>query len=311
MSSQACFLPVPKDGGEAKFNVNIFNYQSRKNNPAVLAIVASEKGTSAQILECTSGGQKIYFNDNGKRCAFLGQRLSEYRIEKGETEDLSKPMSQEEKQKNMLLIIQVPLIQKYTAPFVLEQKKYKKSSQPVQASNFVQYDHESLRSIEKADVEDAIIKIGESEGVFNEIGNKEIERDPNYPIRVTLQYYKATSNGVFDESHIVAISEQIKESRKFGVAIGSLVVGGNTGRVTEHTPPHPIYIRPPWWDEFWLTYKHVFPQYTSESAAGIAFKNGRFCNSSYDLQCQQQVLDVLGNQSPQPVVCPLPEWKVL
>jgi len=105
------FLPVPKDGGEAKFNVAIFNYQSSKDNPAVLAIVANEQGTSAQIVENIGGGQKLYFNDNGKKCPFLGQRLSEYRIEKGEI-DLTKPMSQEEKQKNMLLIIQVPLKKK-------------------------------------------------------------------------------------------------------------------------------------------------------------------------------------------------------
>jgi len=290
MSSQACFLPVPKDGGESKFNVAIFNYQSSKSNPAVLAIVANEKGTSAQIVENIGGGQKLYFNDNGKRCPFLGQRLSEYRIEKGET-DLSKPMSQEEKQKNMLLIIQIPLKHKMIQPEMYSMANTFSFAPMSMPESCVVKDCFRER---KADVEDAIIKVGQSEGEFSEIGNVEIERDPDFPIRVTLQFYKATSNGVCDESHIAAISNQIKESRKFGVAIGSLVVGGDTGRVTEHV--HKDYKRPPWWDDFWLMYKNIYPQFTSESAAALVFKNGRFSNSSLN-QCQQQVLDVLGNQS--------------
>jgi len=291
MSSQACFLPVPKDGGEAKFNVAIFNYQSSKRNPAVLAIGANEKGTSAQIVENVGGGQKLYFNDNGQRCPFLGQRLSEYRIEKGET-DLSKPMSQEEKQKNMLLIIQIPLKHRSIAP---KHNVFSFGEAPMSAMKCVQVPESfSVLRQRNADVEDAIIKVGQAEGEFNEIGDVEIERDPDFPIRVTLQFYKATSNGVCDESHIATISNQIKESRKFGVDIGSLVVGGNTGRVTDHS--HHSYSRPPWWDDFWLMYKNIYPQFTSESAAALVFKNGRFCNSSLN-QCQHQVLDVLGNQS--------------
>jgi hypothetical protein len=102
-------LPIPKDG-EAKFNVGIFNYQSSPSNPAVLAIVASSKGTSAQILDNSNGynGQKLYFNQNGERCSFIGQRLSDFRAEKGEAQKTG-PMTQQEKQQNMLLIIQVPL----------------------------------------------------------------------------------------------------------------------------------------------------------------------------------------------------------
>jgi hypothetical protein len=300
MSSQACFLPVPKDGGEAKFNVAIFNYQSSKSNPAVLVLVANERGTSAQIVENVGGGQKLYFNDNGKRCPFLGQRLSEYRIEKGET-DLSKPMSQEEKQKNMLLIIQIPLKHRFSPPIMPLSYNAAPPGYVMKSMGCMPESYPQRRS---ADVEDAIIKVGQAEVEFNEIGDVEIERDPDFPIRVTLQFYKATSNGVCDESHMAAISNQIKESRKYGIDIGSLVVGGDTGRVTEHS--HQSYSRPPWWDDFWLMYKSVYPQFTSESAANIVFKNGRFCNSTLN-QCQQQVLDVLGNQSG---VTKNPTWNV-
>ncbi len=59
-SAQACFLPIPATD-EAKFNVAIYNYQTRAKDPAVLAIVASSKGTSAQIL--TSHDGKYYCSD--------------------------------------------------------------------------------------------------------------------------------------------------------------------------------------------------------------------------------------------------------
>jgi hypothetical protein len=40
---------------------------------------------------------------------------------------------------------------------------------------------------ERADVEDAIVKVGEAEGRYEEVGGLEIERDPQFPVRVTLQ----------------------------------------------------------------------------------------------------------------------------
>jgi len=161
----------------------------------------------------------------------------------------------------------------------------------------------------RADVEDAVIHVGAAEGPFEELGNVQIERDPSFPIRVTLQFYKATSNGVCDESHIAAISEQIKESRKFGVAIGSLVVGGNTGRVTEHSHSYQNP-RPLWWNDFWLMYKHMYPQFTEETAAALLFKNGRFSNQDLN-QSKQQVLDILGAESASVKNHPPPTWNVM
>jgi hypothetical protein len=190
MSAQACFLPIPKSG-EAKFNVGIFNYQSSQSNPAVLAIVASSKGTSAQILDNANGrrGQKLYFNQNGERCSFIGQRLSDFRSEKGENQTTG-PMTQQEKQQNMLLIIQVPLKHQETYRFsVMSYKMDKKKvfvSAPISATS-------------QSNVEDAIVKIGASEGKFRGIGGLAIERDDRFPVRVTLQYYKATDNGVVND----------------------------------------------------------------------------------------------------------------
>ena len=108
VSSQACFLPIEK-GKETIFNVALFNYQSTKDNPGVLAIVATSKGTSSQII-CGNGDEKLLFNDFGIKADFIGQRLTDNRIERG-VKDLNAPMTKQEKQDNCILIIQVPLKQ--------------------------------------------------------------------------------------------------------------------------------------------------------------------------------------------------------
>lgn len=103
-------------GQETRFNVALFNYQSTPDNPRVLAIVSTINGTSAQIVDGANGynGQKLYFNQNGKKASFLAQRLSDNRKERGV--DTTGPMTTQEKQQNMIMVIQVPL--KYTPPYI-------------------------------------------------------------------------------------------------------------------------------------------------------------------------------------------------
>ena len=60
-SSQCCVIPVTE--GTSDFAVQLFNYQSYDNNPAVLVILAAKDGTSAQIVE--KSNQKLFFNDKG------------------------------------------------------------------------------------------------------------------------------------------------------------------------------------------------------------------------------------------------------
>lgn len=303
MSAQACFLPIPK-ADDAKFNVCIYNYQSRKDSPAVLAIVASAKGTSAQILDGTHSGQKLFFNQNGKRCSFIGQRLTDNRAERGVA--TGGAMSQEEKQQNMLLIIQVPLKQKMNHHY---QNAFAESAM----MDMMAFGAPAMSACAQApprsravDVEDVIVKVGDEEGPFTEISGVEIERDTSFPVRVTLQYYKATSNGLIDEPIMQGISNQIKEARKFATAIGSLVVGGDTGRVTEHHK-HPSVVIPPWWEEFWLMHNTLFGKdMTKDKAQAIVFKNGRFATSTLS-EVKDRVLDVLlnsGNESQ-------PSWNVI
>ena len=68
-------------------------------------------------------------------------------------------------------------------------------------------------------------------------------------MRVTVQFYKATSNGVVSEADLAQIGAQIGKVYQQADYVGSLVVEGETERPTEHAGPK---IEPPgWWDAFW------------------------------------------------------------
>ncbi|ETN97779.1 hypothetical protein RFI_39747 [Reticulomyxa filosa] len=58
-------------------------------------------------------------------------------------------------------------------------------------------------------------------------------RDKRYPVRVTLQYYKATSNGVVTDEVMTEIKAQLDNSQKQADFIGSLVTDGLTERPTD------------------------------------------------------------------------------
>ena len=100
-----------------------------------------------------------------------------------------------------------------------------------------------------SDVEDAVIGHGEVEGPFTEIGGFPIERDERFPVRVTVQFYKATSNGVLSADDVNEMAEQIDRVYRDADYVGSLVTQGETGRPTEHEGPKQE--QPGWWDDFW------------------------------------------------------------
>ena len=81
----------------------------------------------------------------------------------------------------------------------------------MRADSYVDYDEEEKRNV---DVDEAIVKVGEAEGVFSECRGLQIERDPSFPIRVTLQYYKATSTGAINDEVMASIANQIRDARK-------------------------------------------------------------------------------------------------
>jgi hypothetical protein len=246
VSAQAAFLPVPQKG-LAEFNPVIFNYQSYQGDPAVLVVVATREGTSATIIDNVrdafpagfSWGQRLFFNQDGDRASFTGQRFSDFRTQEQPSGDT--PQAAGESGLNMVLIIQVPLKQKY----------------PMEGEMF--FAEESVAGFAapslsaKSDVEAAVIGHGPVEGPFTEIDGLDIERDPRFPIRVTVQFYKATSNGAVSEGDMQEIAAQIERVYSEADYVGSLVVGGESSRPTEYDGPKTEPAD--WWQAFWKRFE--------------------------------------------------------
>jgi hypothetical protein len=248
VSAQACFLPVPKKG-TADFNPVIFNYQSYEGDPAVLTILATREGTSMTVIDNKrdafqagmTWGQRLFYNQKGERASLTGKRLSDYVSDESQNK-INKNNSRtnmeaaKETGLNMVLLIQVPLKQKRPMRFhgmACEDSSVAKSAP----------------ASKRSDVEAAVIGHGKVEGPFTEAAGLDIERDDKFPIRVTVQFYKATSNGVVSESDMKEIKDQIQRVYKRADYVGSLVAQGDTGRPTEYEGPK---FEPPfWWESFW------------------------------------------------------------
>ena len=246
VSAQACFLPVPKKG-MAQFNPVLFNYQSYQGDPAVLTILATREGTSMTIIDNKrdafnagmTWGQRLFFNKNSERASLTGKRLSDFVAEKnGKTGNLTIDKA-EKSGLNLVLLIQVPL-------------KQKEFMRPKAGNNSVMYclsESASCDKKAKSNVEQAVIGHGKVEGPFTEVDGLDIKRDERYPIRVTVQFYKATDNGIVSEQDMKEISEQINKVYSHADYVGSLVTGGETGRSTEYTGSKDEPAG--WWNAFW------------------------------------------------------------
>lgn len=228
-SAQACMLPV-LPGDEPTFNVALYSYQSYTGDPSVLTIVASSQGTSAQTLEDRKA-QKLYFNKDGQKASFQGrksltgsdqgQSLTDNRKERGVSS--KGDMTSAEKEANVIMIIQVPLKQK---PVQMVCKNYITHSHCIGAPWSIGDDEElgmgkgglsddDDEYNEKCDVENVTVKVSDKdEGPFPIVKYKDLTRDIRFPIRVTLQFYKATSNGVIDEKSMSTIAEQFITAQK-------------------------------------------------------------------------------------------------
>ena len=141
---------------------------------------------------------------------------------------------------NMVLLIQVPLKQKH--PMIEEGFAMLESPAAPEAM-----------ALQKSDVEAAVIGHGDVEGPFTEIDGLGIERDGRYPIRVTVQFYKATSNGIVSAEDMESIARQIDRVYDKADYVGSLVLDGPSDRPTEYDGPKE---QPPgWWAAFWSRFE--------------------------------------------------------
>lgn len=233
VSAQAVFLPIPEDG-RATFNPVLYNYQSYEGEPAVLTILVTREGTSVTVIDNTrdavpgswSWGQRLFFNSDGERASLTGQRISDFRHDYAQQGGDPSEIS-DESNLNMVLLIQIPLKQSNPQSTWFDETVVCEDA--CMATGAAQ-------SRASSDIEAAVIGHGELEGPFTEIDGLEIERDPEFPIRVTVQFYKATSNGVASQEDIDEIAAEIDRVYSEGSYVGSLVV------------PDPGVYRPTDWD---------------------------------------------------------------
>lgn len=247
VSAQAAFLPIRRQG-VAEFNPVIFNYQSYAGDPAVLTIVATREGTSATVIDNVrdafpagfSWGQRLFFNQDGERASFIGKRLSEFTTEeRGITQGMSEATG--ESGLNMVMIIQVPLKQK--RPQEQGMMLFESVAAPALEAE-----------LDKSDIDAAVIGHGDVEGPFTEIDDLKIERDERFPIRVTVQFYKATSNGNLSSVDMADIAAQIRQVYDDADYVGSLVVDSGKDRPTDYEGPK---IEPEhWWERFWERFEN-------------------------------------------------------
>jgi hypothetical protein len=242
VSAQHAFLPVPKEG-KATFWPVIFNYQSTRKNPAVLTILVTRQGTSMTVIDNTrdtvgsdgSWGQRLYFNKAGERAPLIAERMADVKASgvtaNGEdAQDLTEDA-------NVLMLIQVPL--KYRAPHYSSPKSPTKmavGSAPMTKSTAAPSASGGGGGMgdgygrARSDVDTAVLGHGPTEGVYTELDGLTIQRDSRFPIRVTLQFYQATSNGVLSRDNVKAMASQIRKVYGKGDYVGSLVVPSGLDR---------------------------------------------------------------------------------
>ncbi len=231
VSAQAVFLPIPKTG-KAEFNPVVFNYQSAPGSPAVLSILVTRQGTSMTVVEnrpedsnVSGWGQELYFNNQSKRAAFTAERLStvKQRIAAQGGPKTGDDRSALQKGADVLFLIQVPLKHKnrgYLGGLDMEDMAVAEaapSASPMAAAKASQRG-------EGSDVERAVLGHGRSRGPFSEGNGLKLERDARFPIRITVQFYKATSNGVASDGDLDAIARSIGGVYEHADAVGSLVM---------------------------------------------------------------------------------------
>jgi hypothetical protein len=239
VSAQAVFLPIPKTG-KAEFNPVLFNYQSAPRSPAVLSILVTRQGTSVSVIENDSddqtaygGGQELYFNNKGQRASFTAERKSdvENRIAAQGGPKTDDDKSALQKGADVLFLVQVPLVHKQIGPLggldadgagdMAPMKKGSALPPPAPASAAA---GGSARGMERSDVEQAVLGHGPNLGPYNEGHRIRLVRDTHFPIRVTVQFYKATSNGIVSDIDLDSVSRSIGSVYEHAEFVGSLVI---------------------------------------------------------------------------------------
>jgi hypothetical protein len=233
-SAQACVLPCG-ESGETEFCPQLFSYQSRPDDPAVLVVVASSQGTSAHVI--TGAREKLLFNRGGQAAMFLAKRLSQDRRERGVPE--AGEMTSDELDQNALLLFQIPLKQKRPPPrhYGLECCMVGAAPDAPGAVLEASSCYEKRGGAPRKGLEYATLRASDKTlGAFKGTRGFALTRDERFPIRVTFQMYTVTDDPVLKEGQVQDLAERIGKVYASGIETGSLVTNVTTGRATEPRP---------------------------------------------------------------------------
>jgi hypothetical protein len=247
VSAQAAFLPVPRQG-KATFHPVIFNYQSTARNPAVLTILVTRQGAPATIVDNArdtvsggaSWGQRLFFNAGGERAPLTAERISDV-VQRGATMNGESAASLGA-DANLLMLVQVPLRQRERPRRAYAAEAM---SAPPAAAGAAK-----MASKPESDLEVAVVGHGALEGPFTELAGLEIERDPRFPVRVTVQFYQATATGRIGEAEMAHLARLVSQVYEKGDFVGSLVAPGpgDPRRPTAWDGASPPPGEVAWWD---------------------------------------------------------------
>jgi len=235
VSAQHVFMPLPRRG-DVEFSPVLFNYQSAPSNPAVLTLLITRQGTSATIIENRPGdqsfqgwGQQLFHNHEGQRTFFTAERRSAVRdrIQRGEAREQDQGAL--DPGADMVMIVQVPLVHRNVGRGLggFGMQGYGSGGGGNAATDSAPT---SRSRSARSDVEAAVIGHGEALGPFYEMGGQRLVRDRRFPIRITVQFYRATSNGVVSAQDLRDVHDQIERVYEDGDYVGSLVVPRNAQR---------------------------------------------------------------------------------
>ncbi len=172
-----------------------------------------------QVVNVTWEDTHRFDNSSG------GRNISDFTLavqvdgERGSQSELL-PVMRQPNGANQILVIQVPLKQKNPQNFGF-------GGGPMMAMASL----EMASMTRSASTEDAYITHGEAEGPYTEMDGIDIERDETLPIRVTVQYYKAT-DGEVSKADVDDLAAKIKNVEEKGDFEGSLVTDRDQDRPT-------------------------------------------------------------------------------
>ncbi len=227
VSAQATFLPVPQ-GGQATFHPVIFNYQSTRGHPAVLTLLVTRQGTSLTIVDNardtvsghSSWGQRLFFNAGGEWAPLTAERLSD--VQASGTTMNGESAASLGADANLLMLVQVPLM--------VERPQRKAwalgGALPMAAPAPSMAMESKAADRARSDLETAVLGHGELDGPYTELAGLTVERDPRFPVRVTVQFYQATATGRIGRAEVARLASSIEAVYTKGDYVGSLVVPG-------------------------------------------------------------------------------------